>query len=526
RRRSQRRRRSRGRRLAARLGELRPEASRHVILVACDECHEGRRTLQSVRQSLLESGVRLHLLTEEAMPTYFFGRRSQAFGVDSGKAFSLESPEGSAELHGFTRRPAGKCGRLAAESGGSVFDLRFLRRRQYAAAGPSCSAGSSPTVWRPRWRPSRPADCPGASRSAVARPAAAAPATPDLSSAVKAQQQPRQSGMSDVTPQAAARPPSPSRRRGPKVKSYLHKFYCGGGGAGGSGALDEGAAPPADAATVDASDEMRRLLASGGGGGGKQRRGCHLRPIVWKAMLWIGINCLIFGALGLAIAFFLPHEPELVELPGVQGFPHQPGVEPERANVLKYVALGVFSVGAVVTAVGLILPSLVWRLFDEDEQLNSATDPAQAGRRGAKRSGGFGGCCSDRRWPGCRARPSPPGWRRPPLRRRSSRGRGEAGAAAEEPRGGSRLAQQTDTLGGWPKQLTTAGRLARQLTLWELAQQLTLWRLAQQLTPWRLAQQLTPGGWPATDTPGRLAQQLTLWEAGPATDTLGGWPSN
>ncbi|PAA57432.1 hypothetical protein BOX15_Mlig016013g5, partial [Macrostomum lignano] len=119
-------------RLAARLGELRPEASRHVILVACDECHEGRRTLQSVRQSLLESGVRLHLLTEEAMPTYFFGRRSQAFGVDSGKAFSLESPEGSAELHGFTRRPAGKCGRLAAESGGSVFDLRFLRRRQYA----------------------------------------------------------------------------------------------------------------------------------------------------------------------------------------------------------------------------------------------------------------------------------------------------------------------------------------------------------------------------------------------------------
>ncbi|PAA90152.1 hypothetical protein BOX15_Mlig029520g2 [Macrostomum lignano] len=223
--------------------------------------------------------------------------------------------------------------------------------------------------------------------------------------------------MSDVTPQAAAEASKPQPPPRPKVKSYLHKFYCGGGGAGGSGGLDEGAAPPADAATVDASDEMRRLLASGGGGGGKQRRGCHLRPIVWKAMLWIGINCLIFGALGLAIAFFLPHEPELVELPGVQGFVRsRTNQEWNRsANVLKYVALGVFSVGAVVTAVGLILPSLVWRLFDEDEQLNSATDPAQAGRRGAKRSGGFGGCCSDRRWPGCRARPSPPGWRRPPL---------------------------------------------------------------------------------------------------------------
>ncbi|PAA57433.1 hypothetical protein BOX15_Mlig029520g3 [Macrostomum lignano] len=190
--------------------------------------------------------------------------------------------------------------------------------------------------------------------------------------------------MSDATPQAAAeassKPQPPPR---PKVKSYLHKFYCGGGGAGGSGGLDEGAAPPADAATVDASDEMRRLLASGGG---KQRRGCHLRPIVWKAMLWIGINCLIFGALGLAIAFFLPHEPELVELPGVQGFVRsRTNQEWNRsANVLKYVALGVFSVGAVVTAVGLILPSLVWRLFDEDEQLNSATDPAQAGAEGGQ----------------------------------------------------------------------------------------------------------------------------------------------
>ncbi|PAA58228.1 hypothetical protein BOX15_Mlig027085g1 [Macrostomum lignano] len=120
-------------RLAARFPELRPHAARHVILVTCDECHEGRRTLQSVRRALDESGVRLHLLAELRLPTFAYGRRSQAFGVDAGRAFSTEAPEGSAVLHGFTRLPTGKCARLAAGSGGTAFDLRYLRRRQYGS---------------------------------------------------------------------------------------------------------------------------------------------------------------------------------------------------------------------------------------------------------------------------------------------------------------------------------------------------------------------------------------------------------
>lgn len=118
--------------IAARFGELRPSAARHVILVACDECHEGRRTLKSVREVLSDSNVQLHLLTEAPLPTYFYGRRLEAFGIDGERAFSLESSAGSAELHGYTRRPAGKCAGLASTSGGSIFDLRYLRRHQYS----------------------------------------------------------------------------------------------------------------------------------------------------------------------------------------------------------------------------------------------------------------------------------------------------------------------------------------------------------------------------------------------------------
>uniref|UniRef100_A0A1I8FPZ3 Transmembrane protein n=1 Tax=Macrostomum lignano TaxID=282301 RepID=A0A1I8FPZ3_9PLAT len=272
---------------------------------------------------------------------------------------------------------------------------------------------------------------------------------PDLSSAVKVTPSSSLGSQECRTPHRRLRPrppPSPSRRRGPSSTG-------GGGGAGGSGGLDEGAAPPADAATVDASDEMRRLLASGGG---KQRRGCHLRPIVWKAMLWIGINCLIFGALASPSPSSCRTSRSSLSCPESRA--SRTNQEWNRsANVLKYVALGVFSVGAVVTAVGLILPSLVWRLFDEDEQLNSATDRRRRGE-GAKRSGGFGGCCSDRRWPGCRARPSPPGWRRPPLLP-LQQVEEKPGAAAEEPRGGSRwpatdeiweVAETDEDLGGWP----------------------------------------------------------------------------
>lgn len=119
-------------RLAVRFPELRQHAARHVILVTCDECHEGRRTVQSVRRDLAESGVQLHLMAELQLPTYFYGRRSQAFGVDIDKAYSAAAPNGSVALHGYTLQPAGKCTQLAKATGGSAFDLKYLRRRQYS----------------------------------------------------------------------------------------------------------------------------------------------------------------------------------------------------------------------------------------------------------------------------------------------------------------------------------------------------------------------------------------------------------
>lgn len=128
------------------------------------------------------------------------------------------------------------------------------------------------------------------------------------------------------------------------VKSYLHHFYEG------------GFKDPA----VYEDDEYAYLLRP------SKPRSRYCRPIVWKATVWIGINFLIFGIIGIFVSYCVPKRQNYQMSAGhLLILKDDAETFNENLEIVKLVGMLLFCLGGAVTIVGLLVPTFLWHYCDE-----------------------------------------------------------------------------------------------------------------------------------------------------------------
>lgn len=126
------------------------------------------------------------------------------------------------------------------------------------------------------------------------------------------------------------------------VRSYLHQFY-GTVSTNKEGTIFE-----------DPSEEYAYLLKP------KKNNRKYCRPILWKAAIWIGINFLIFGVVGILVAYFVPKK--VVPLIDDKNILNEEAkVFNNNLEIVKLVGLLFFCIGGGLTIIGLLIPTLLWK---------------------------------------------------------------------------------------------------------------------------------------------------------------------
>jgi len=132
------------------------------------------------------------------------------------------------------------------------------------------------------------------------------------------------------------------------VRSYLHQFYQAGQKNPSIYEEDEG-----DEYLLQAADyELQHH--------GKL---WYHKPVLWKALVWIGINFLVFGIIGIFVAYLVPREKIYIETSDKHYFIIQKSAEEYNNNLelVKLVALAFFCSGALLTVIALLIPSVIWK---------------------------------------------------------------------------------------------------------------------------------------------------------------------
>jgi len=131
------------------------------------------------------------------------------------------------------------------------------------------------------------------------------------------------------------------------VRSYLHNFYEQKDG------KDHGAYE---------TDEYDFLLKP------SPRKYGYCRPIAWKAAVWIGINFIIFGIIGIFVAYLVPTKtPVITETSYSVELDRDVKSYNDNLEIVKLVGLLLFCVGGTLTIGGLLVPTILYRYcFDDD----------------------------------------------------------------------------------------------------------------------------------------------------------------
>lgn len=131
------------------------------------------------------------------------------------------------------------------------------------------------------------------------------------------------------------------------VKSYLHDFY---------------EATYKDPSIYEEEDDFRFLLRSN-----QRRRRCP--QIWWKIFMWLGVNLLIFGILGILVGYLVPQKPifSKVDEENSEGFVDRSAMAFNTTlDVCKLIGLIMFCVGGMTLATALLFPSFLTSYCDED----------------------------------------------------------------------------------------------------------------------------------------------------------------
>jgi len=131
------------------------------------------------------------------------------------------------------------------------------------------------------------------------------------------------------------------------VRSYLHNFYEHKDGK--------------DQSTCE-TDEYAFLLKP------SPRKYGYCRPIAWKAAVWIGINFIIFGIIGIFVAYLVPSKtPVISETPYSVELDRDVKTYNDNLEIVKLVGLLLFCLGGTLTIGGLLVPTILYRYcFDDD----------------------------------------------------------------------------------------------------------------------------------------------------------------
>ena len=143
------------------------------------------------------------------------------------------------------------------------------------------------------------------------------------------------------------------------VRSYLHDFY---------------EATYKDPSIYEEEDDFRFLL-----GPNPRRRRCP--PIWWKVFMWVGVNLLIFGIIGILVGYLVPERPLTFTKvdPETQKGVMDPGpiAFNTTLDVCKMIGLILFCVGGVTLAMALLFPSFLTSYCDEDQTDDNFKVPLQ-----------------------------------------------------------------------------------------------------------------------------------------------------
>ncbi|KAL4235725.1 Neurensin-1 [Mactra antiquata] len=131
------------------------------------------------------------------------------------------------------------------------------------------------------------------------------------------------------------------------VKSYLHDFY---------------EATYKDPSIYEDEDDFRFLLHSN-----QRRRRCP--QIWWKVFMWLGVNLLIFGILGILVGYLVPQKAifSKVDEENSEGYVDRSAIAFNTTlDVCKLVGLILFCIGGMTLAMALLFPSFLTSYCDED----------------------------------------------------------------------------------------------------------------------------------------------------------------
>ncbi|KAL8590455.1 hypothetical protein ACOMHN_011668 [Nucella lapillus] len=135
------------------------------------------------------------------------------------------------------------------------------------------------------------------------------------------------------------------------VRSYLHQFY------------DRDASYKDPAVYEDDDDLYPPHLR-----GSSSHRRCP--PIWWKIFMWVGVNLLLFGVVGILVGYLVPPKAVIVGEDKAAGEWY---IDPSARkfnmtlDAFKLIGLGLFCIGGITLALSLLFPSFLHYCHDEDD---------------------------------------------------------------------------------------------------------------------------------------------------------------
>ncbi|ESO94483.1 hypothetical protein LOTGIDRAFT_203912 [Lottia gigantea] len=132
------------------------------------------------------------------------------------------------------------------------------------------------------------------------------------------------------------------------VKSYLHNFY-------------ETHAFKDPQVYEEDDDDFRYLLNH------NPRRRCP--PIWWKIFLWLGVNLLLFGVIGILVGYLVPpkdHLEKVDEDNAIAYVDRNAEAYNTTLDMCKLIGLILFCVGGMTLALSLLFPSFLSHYCEED----------------------------------------------------------------------------------------------------------------------------------------------------------------
>ena len=161
------------------------------------------------------------------------------------------------------------------------------------------------------------------------------------------------------------------------VRSYLHHFY-------------DSHSSYKDPSVYEDDDDMYLLHPN------PRRRRCP--PIWWKIFMWVGVNLLLFGVVGILVGYLVPPKTVIVgeNKPAREWYIDTSAKSYNTTlDMCKLIGLVLFCVGGITLAMSLLFPSFLTHYCDDDPAddtmkvpLRGPEDPEEGGGGGGRGGGG------------------------------------------------------------------------------------------------------------------------------------------